>query len=181
MLRKEEQPQMVKRYKVDAASIGELYDELPGEVVNAQDYDALGADLAEERRDHDNCRHNRQENLRNLTRVEDRIRALAAELAHSEKHRAKNRETAVALQLRVSALEAKFAHPYATSINPKSGACAVCGLHGTDAIHVPERERSDFEKAIIAGFTAETASEPTYGDMYQSCNPANRTKGNSNG
>lgn len=67
------------------------------------------------------------------------------------------RSTELAAELaRIRSLEAKFAHPYAKSINPKSGACAVCGLHGTDAIHVPARERSDFEKAIIAGFTAET-------------------------
>jgi uncharacterized small protein (DUF1192 family) len=36
---------------------------------------------------------------------QERIRTLAADLAHSEKHRDQNRETAVALQLRVSALE----------------------------------------------------------------------------
>lgn len=49
-------------------------------VVCAPAYDALAAELAAERRDHDNCRHNRQENLRNLTRVEESIRELEAAL-----------------------------------------------------------------------------------------------------
>jgi hypothetical protein len=51
-----------------------------GDWVRKDDYDALAAELAEECLDHANCRHNRQENLRNLTRVEARIHELEAAL-----------------------------------------------------------------------------------------------------
>jgi hypothetical protein len=70
---------MIKRYRVDAASIGELYDELPGEVVNAQDYDALAAELAKEAK----WRKLTQAGapFRELRIQADRIRALEGDLA----------------------------------------------------------------------------------------------------
>jgi hypothetical protein len=54
---------------------------------------------------------------------------------------------------RIEQLEARFAHVAAPSINPKSHACHICGLHVTDNIHVPEPERSCFEKVIISGIS----------------------------
>jgi len=57
---------------------------------------------------------------------------------------------------RVADLESRFAHVYQPSINPKSPACHACGLPGSDAIHVPARPLSWFERAILDGYTPQS-------------------------
>lgn len=67
---------------------------------------ALEAELAASHQAENNAHRCHEETIKRYDAAQGLIRALETELVESEKHRAKNRETAVALQLRVSALEA---------------------------------------------------------------------------
>lgn len=106
--------------------------------------------------------------------LRERLRALAAELAESTRHRDQNRETAVALQMRVSALEAALRKYGIELVEWTSGVwtynCRACD-HGngttflpTDIEHDPACELMALLKDT-APETRDVAGDPIAG-MY---------------
>ena len=82
---------MVKRYTVNVASIAELYDVLPGEVINAQDYDDMAAKL-----------QGTQDELYSVAKAAEQLgeslELAKAALAESERYEAQNHERIQALE-----------------------------------------------------------------------------------
>lgn len=122
---------------------------------------ALEADLTESRQLLGVYRVQRDE-------AEDHIRALDADLAESTRHRDQNRETAVALQIQVSALEAALRKYGIELVEWTSGVwtynCRACD-HGNGTTFLPTDIEHDPACELMA-LLKDTASETT-GDTHE--------------